>query len=71
EEGLKMALWRRDHAGHPVATVMGLYKNEALVKGSPFTTGALKGIAVVEPAKRRSRQQNGDMQPGTVEQTHR
>jgi len=92
EACLKMALWRRDHAGRPVRpgmihhsdagsqytsirftetvvlegltasigsvgdaydnaaaeTVMGLYKNEAIKKGSPFRTGPLRTIADVE-----------------------
>ncbi|NYJ18532.1 transposase InsO family protein [Leifsonia psychrotolerans] len=92
EECLKMALWRRDHAGHAVKpgmihhsdagsqytsirftetvvleglvasigsvgdaydnaaaeTVMGLYKNEAIAKNSPFMTGPLKTLADVE-----------------------
>jgi len=86
EEALKMALWRRDHAGQPVPaglihhsdagsqytsirytdtlvleglqasigtvgdaydnaaaeTVMGLFKNEAIAKDSPFRTGPLR-----------------------------
>ena len=89
---LAMALWRRDHAGHPVETglihhsdagsqytsikftetvaleglvasigtvgdaydsaaaetVMGMYKNEAIAKNSPFNTGPLKSLADVE-----------------------
>jgi transposase InsO family protein len=92
EECLKMALWRRDDAGHPVAagmihhsdagsqytsirfsetvaleglvasigtigdaydnaaadTVMGLDKNEAVAKDSPFRAGPLRGLADVE-----------------------
>jgi transposase InsO family protein len=92
EACLKMALWRRDHSGRPVAaglihhsdagsqytsirftetvalaglvasigsvgdaydnaaaeTVMGLFKNEAIRKGSPFRPGALKGLPDVE-----------------------
>ena len=89
---LAMALWRRDHAGHPVRTglihhsdagsqytsirfaetitlegliasigtvgdaydnaaaetVMGMYKNEAIAKNSPFNTSSLKTLADVE-----------------------
>jgi len=89
---LKMALWRREHAGHKVQprmihhsdagsqytsikftetvvleglvasigtigdaydnaaaeTVMGLYRNEAVAKNSPFSTGPLKTLADVE-----------------------
>ncbi len=92
ESCLRMAIWRRDHAGRPVPpgmihhsdagsqytsirftetvaleglvasigpvgdaydnaaaeTVMGLFKNEAIAKGSPFRTGPLRGIADVE-----------------------
>lgn len=92
EACLRMALWRRDHSGRPVAaglihhsdagsqytsirftetvalaglvasigsvgdaydnaaaeTVMGLFKNEAIRKGSPFRPGALKGLPDVE-----------------------
>ena len=92
EACLRMALWRRDHSGRPVAagmihhsdagsqytsirftetvalaglvasigsvgdaydnaaagTVMGLFKNEAIRKGSPFRPGALKGLPGVE-----------------------
>ena len=92
EQCLRMALWRRDHAGRPIRpgmihhsdagsqytsirftetvafeglvasigsvgdaydnaaaeTVMGLFKNEAIAKGSPFTAGPLKTITDVE-----------------------
>ena len=92
EACLKMAIWRRDHAGRPVArgmihhsdagsqytsvrftdtlaiegllpsigsvgdafdnacaeTVMGLFKNEAIAKGSPFRVGPLKNLEDVE-----------------------
>lgn len=92
EACLAMALWRRDHAGHPVQrglihhsdagsqytsirftesvalegliasigsvgdaydnaaaeTVMGMYKNEAIAKNSPFNVGPLRTLADVE-----------------------
>ncbi|MGV8885520.1 MAG: IS3 family transposase [Microbacteriaceae bacterium] len=120
EECLKMALWRRDHAGHPVAagmihhsdagsqytsirfsetvaleglvasigtigdaydnvaaeTVMGLYKNEAIAKGSPFWAGPLKGLADVEQLtfdwldwynNRRLHSSLGNVPPGEYE----
>jgi transposase InsO family protein len=41
--------WRRDHTGRPVVeSVIGLFKNQAIGKRSPFITGPLKTIADVE-----------------------